>query len=601
MRKVTLLVALIAFTAFTFAQKEYPRHQVFPKAQSKYSEDVRFYTLEEYNELRPGGDVIMTEDFGGGAIPAGWTVVDNTGSDYDWRWDDQGPTGQYSDNMGPIESTTGANGFMLYDGDAFDLTTIKDAYFEIPAQDFSSYTSVVIKFEERMRFCCDANAGFWVEVSTDGFTTETDYDVSYGLQGNDPSDNPVVAEVNISAVAAGQSSVGIRFHFDTNIAYFWMVDDIVFKTAFDNEMILDFFYPWFETAGFYSEIPMLHNHGMNFGGEVSNNGAYDQTNVVLSVDVLDNTETSIHTASSPTPTTVAPLAEDSLSIEDLYTLPAVDTGTYDFEISVEQTETDDNPGNNSNGVSVNVNPNRYCRALNWNATTGPQYFVDGADGDGIGCYYYLMVDDTAESVSIRLSSSTTEGITLIARVYLDGDPPTEVIASDEYVVTAADLGEWVTIPLVEYGDGEQFLTADTWYIAFVEGYFGDNDWRVAADKESYHDFTTGLLRVSDTWYILSPMPFVSLDFYRTPIPGINDVSDQSNIEVYPNPTSGELNVNNVEGADIFIYNMLGEQVAVVNNANAFNTIDMSEFAEGSYVVKIMTDENVTTKKVNLVK
>jgi len=79
--------------------------------------------------------------------------------------------------------------------------------------------------------------------------------------------------------------------------------------------------------------------------------------------------------------------------------------------------------------------------------------------------------------------------------------------------------------------------------------------------------------------------------------GINDPS-VSNIQVYPNPTSGIINITNAENAVISVYNMLGEVVATAKNVNS---MDLSNLLEGNYIVKIQTNINVITQKINLVK
>ncbi len=79
------------------------------------------------------------------------------------------------------------------------------------------------------------------------------------------------------------------------------------------------------------------------------------------------------------------------------------------------------------------------------------------------------------------------------------------------------------------------------------------------------------------------------------------VSNNVKINVYPNPTTGTLNITNAENAAVYVYNILGEVVASINNADASSTIDMSNLSEGTYIVKILTDDNVITKKINLIK
>ena len=69
------------------------------------------------------------------------------------------------------------------------------------------------------------------------------------------------------------------------------------------------------------------------------------------------------------------------------------------------------------------------------------------------------------------------------------------------------------------------------------------------------------------------------------------------IEVYPNPTSSMVTIANAEGKDIIVVNSLGQVVASIENAAANQTIDVSNFANGTYFVKV--DAEVV--KLNVVK
>ena len=86
-----------------------------------------------------------------------------------------------------------------------------------------------------------------------------------------------------------------------------------------------------------------------------------------------------------------------------------------------------------------------------------------------------------------------------------------------------------------------------------------------------------------------------------PITSINEISNNDVINIYPNPTKGELYITNAENSTIYVYNIIGEVLYSIDNAATVNTIDISSFAEGAYIVKVVSDKYVITKKINLVK
>ena len=73
------------------------------------------------------------------------------------------------------------------------------------------------------------------------------------------------------------------------------------------------------------------------------------------------------------------------------------------------------------------------------------------------------------------------------------------------------------------------------------------------------------------------------------------------INVYPNPASDVINVANAEGARISVFDMNGRMVANVESASANQAIDASVLAKGMYIVRIADGQNVTTKKVSVVR
>ncbi len=76
-----------------------------------------------------------------------------------------------------------------------------------------------------------------------------------------------------------------------------------------------------------------------------------------------------------------------------------------------------------------------------------------------------------------------------------------------------------------------------------------------------------------------------------------DENIASEISVYPNPANDIFTVANAEGATIVVVNSLGQIVENIENANANQTIDAGNFANGTYFVKV----NETVVKINIIK
>jgi len=72
---------------------------------------------------------------------------------------------------------------------------------------------------------------------------------------------------------------------------------------------------------------------------------------------------------------------------------------------------------------------------------------------------------------------------------------------------------------------------------------------------------------------------------------------KNNIYVFPNPTSGRININGKQINQIEIYNLYGQKIRVkkITNKNPF--IDLDNECRGIYFFKIKNNESITVKKI----
>jgi hypothetical protein len=85
---------------------------------------------------------------------------------------------------------------------------------------------------------------------------------------------------------------------------------------------------------------------------------------------------------------------------------------------------------------------------------------------------------------------------------------------------------------------------------------------------------------------------------------VNDVTNQLAAKVYPNPTQGSLNIEisdvRVQYATITILNLVGQQLKpTINWENGKSAIDVSDLADGVYILKIKSDLGEKTEKILL--
>src|SRR5690606_19462755 len=84
--------------------------------------------------------------------------------------------------------------------------------------------------------------------------------------------------------------------------------------------------------------------------------------------------------------------------------------------------------------------------------------------------------------------------------------------------------------------------------------------------------------------------------------GINNIIDDLNIDVYPNPTNNTITIapkDDIKIEQITVFNVIGQ--VILNNSYKDNTknkyIDLGKFADGMYQIQLITNKGTIIKKV----
>lgn len=197
----------------------------------------------------PDRKTFWREDFSSGEFPAGWKNHALNDSSALWICTDQPYPGSYGRDQQAPPLSSGSRGFHAqYPSgvrvDKFYRRWEKagiwpDAWLQTPAIDCRGKSSVVLTFDQQFMWNdwgkLRADSGLFVCISSDG-TTWKAYDVRSGIGSEADCPNPLHTEINISAIAANQPEVYIRFHWRGIFAWYWMVDDIELSEAPDREL-----------------------------------------------------------------------------------------------------------------------------------------------------------------------------------------------------------------------------------------------------------------------------------------------------------------------------------------------------------------------------
>jgi hypothetical protein len=589
MKKTLLFVAMFAFIAGTFAQNT---------TNAKFNCTI-LPTNKTLKAVKSTNAVLWSSDF---STPADWAITNGAGTSDSWVIGTGVPSGSFA--IAGILSTTAANGFALFDSDAL-CSGDQDAYLTTANSiNLSAANAVVLNFESYYRKYTDK---IFVGVSNDG-TNWTDFEIhsTYVLNEADAT-NPTVESVNISSVAANQATVWIRFEFRSLAAdgqdgcdYAWMVDDIeITDIAIANDLVVYSTYLQNSVTGYYGIIPQNQTASVSFSQKVENIGTADQTNVVLTAKVNDGTS-DLFTGTS-TPATIISGNIDSLGVSTTFDVVATGDKTYTIAYNVDQTETDENLLDNIDTLGFSTSDVMFART-----TLNPSIYVSTTNlaalgaGDGmvIANNFSFAQESAVAAITLMIYTGTSEGVTFKGKIYNALDM-TEIASTDPYTVTAADVTAMYATTIFT---NPVNIAAGSFIVAGIEMTYGANVVNTLCEKTEiqlpeYNNVYLPNYAGGAAWINLSGAgtPVVLLGL-TTPS-SVSSVSEKS-VSIYPNPTTGIVNITNAENATINVYNQVGSLVKTATNVNS---IDLSNVANGTYIVKVTTNTNTIVKNIVLTK
>lgn len=413
---------------------------------------------------------------------------------------------------------------------------------------------------------------------------------------------------------SNNDTVQFSFYYEGKDAASFHLDNVTVHEVQKNDLILreklaNYAYM---NGGYVSKVHINQAYNYNFDVRSSNVGTQDQTAAKLNIKVKkDGNQIFGHTGITKA---ISSFATDTITLTDTtfyldyYISNMQDTGKYDVFYEVLATDKDTFPGDNIDSLSFRVDQYQYSRFI-WEEAS--YSFTAPNDGDFFGTSFFFVRDDTIKGIEVYLTENSSAGAIIKGRLYKREDwGQAEILETEDYVITEEDLGKWIALSFIDYTGDDLYIQgadaqgAPSFYIAGIEIFNGAYKASIAIDDSPIHSFTTeSWFRFENSWGWFPGSPSLRLTNNPTlNYVGVNKlVAQNDNIKVYPNPTAGTLNITNVENAQVLVYNIVGEVVASIDNASAFNKIDISSLANGTYLVKVIGDNFVSTKKVSLIK
>lgn len=629
MRKFTILMALAVITTTAFAQ---------------ISADYKVSALnKEKSEVsvKHTKTAFWTENFDGGSVT--WTLGHDTGTKEWFVGDATTGDANIGDYMGWItEAPTSTTGQFAMVGGITDLLngTVApyNCWIQFDGINTTGYSSPKLSWTQNFRKFNEDEC--YVDYSTDGGANWTSVAVAVNNNTTTNQYGPDYPELILNAIG-NQPSVSIRFRwYNTSsdqsygAGYGWQIDDIQISATPENDLVLNWgvmnFFEgvdytvagnedYFHYSSHYGMVPdeqYASTVGVSwFNFNVENKGTATVTpsvNVVVldpdGIEVYNKDIVGVPLATGQIDT--LDLMEDMVLGEN----PLKGTYSITYTLSIDGGAEDSNPDDNVKLSAFQVSDMTMARDMN-NITAQAEignFSNGGNDTEKMATRYLYAYEGYIRAISVFIGSSTTPGTQFVGHIMqYETDAWTDITTTTTIDITEENVGTWVTVPLaddvyVQFDDGENTKSI----LAAVEIFYnGDgNTFTIGYDRSVKHSIWGTL------WFFTegsSANTFVSLTNWSLGGLGIRLYGEnpdavelpnlEENVNIYPNPASSTLNIENVEGANVQIVNMMGQVVENIEKANMVNTVDMSKYADGTYFVKVINGSEVSTYKVNLMK
>ncbi|MBK7383319.1 MAG: T9SS type A sorting domain-containing protein [Flavobacteriales bacterium] len=630
MNKILLLGGLLVISASAAAQTS----RNLPSARTLKADGHAGSAALVNDNLLPvqgtdRGTSFWFEDFSGGAIPAGWTNVDIGSAPTDppvtFVWsNDPAAVGPSALNYVPssVFNAPGAgDGYVWANSDrGLPAAPVQNHLTQLTttAIDCSGQPTVQLSLSALIGvFDLDASDFAVVRVSTD-MTNWTTYQLFPCLVTGAAappcsrwSANPENVIVDISATAAGQSTVYLQFQWEGLWEYFWAIDDIVLSQLPDYERRIANLYVAHVDGGYeFARIPRNQlGTSLNLGGDVINQGANDQTNVTLTATVTG--PGGVNFSASQNFAVIAP--GETVNMVQVATLPVgMQEGTYtvDYAVTSDQDASEYNPLNDVFTRKFQLNDLTYSMdgvgihpaAIENLTSMGSNSFTGAADGLEIMTYYEFRNTATVYGIYVEITSTTVPGSAILASVYdtlsvlgTPADFTSPLAQSDIITVTAADVAAGrVLAPFLDPVD----LTPNAYY-ASVRLFSSAN----ATDIRVVDDVTVAQPNIASLIFIPGDQVYTNGNASAVRMVldqniSVSELTPLEGVSVSPNPTNGLLTVRSINAGThtIQVLNALGE-VLMTDRFAGSTSIDLGSFAAGVYLVRVSTPNGVSVQRV----
>ena len=219
--------------------------------------------------------------------------------------------------------------------------------------------------------------------------------------------------------------------------------------------------------------------------------------------------------------------------------------------------------------------------------------------------YDIYADGYVTSISFHTGQDSDVDATLAVELYEGfGTNSIFLAESDPYQLINADIGTWVTVPLLS----PYPVFKGTSYMAAVRGFAHPTDTfqiTVAVNTASSSYIQDNGCDIGSggfgAWYTATDKMAIRMNFGALPS-NIEDSEGNIDFNIYPNPTNGLFVISSEDNnaCIVSITNVLGQEIISLNHDGISRlTIDLDGYESGVYTVKLSYKDKILTKSIIL--
>jgi hypothetical protein len=604
MKNVYFLASTLFVGASVFGQTTKPTKVLdgdFTPMKSEQSVKIAGSSFE----MKAAGDVLFSEQFNGNL--GQFTRTAGT-MDTIWKFDLDGPNGQFSSVAQKITSTTASNGFAIFDADASHTSNFTDRVGALtsPVIDMTGKANAIISFQHTYRTCC-SNAFFpKVEVSTDDFATFQTFDATVlgiSVNATSPTTTQKVNISNFLDTASNLNNFKFRFFFDGNGGtshYFWQIDDItVFENwDYDLSMIKPDFYSGVEQVPYFN-IPLSQVTPITFTSIASNDGAQTSNSSIVTVGLSNG-------GGNVASTGLTLLSGELDTLETATFTPATVIQPYTASYTLSGANADQLPTDNSASLTFNVTKNVYSVDNGVTSGTITNFASNSGQPFKIGNTMEVFGEMIVNKMQITVSNAATNVGQLISgeiQLYNPANQTFEYLTeSEEVTITSTNNNSTITLNLIQ----PVTVTPGSVLLVLARHNGGSTDPGFRSAQKVRQGIVLGYDASGALASLLNPNA-VRVRLMEDADAGIAENNGSITIgNLFPNPASESTqlnyNLNSASDVVVTITDLTGKVIStetLVNQTVGGHTMSIStkDFNSGMYYVSVSTGDSTSTKKL----